>query len=265
MPSSFRLIQIVLFLIVGTTACKLPGTVVKGKPSEAWTKKTLLFEDSMTKDWTQKWFLDGKKARIDNLLTGMYYAAGPEYKNDTSHAVLWTQRTFSDDILIEFDYMRTDTSDCCVTIVYFHASGKGGPEYPKDITQWNVKREVPTMSTYFRNMNAYHISFATAGDYIRLRRYDPSKGIRLKGTDLPPDTFGAGLFKAFQNYHVQIIRYQDKIVLKVQNKDDAMDKIRLEWDATQAPPCNDGRIGLRHMYTRSAIYKDFKVWQLDGE
>ena len=31
------------------------------------------------------------------------------------------------------------------------------------------------------------------------------------------------------------------------------------WDTSHLPPVKEGRIGLRHMYTRSAIYKDFKV------
>jgi hypothetical protein len=28
------------------------------------------------------------------------------------------------------------------------------------------------------------------------------------------------------------------------------------------PACESGRIGLRHMYTRNARYKNFKVWKL---
>lgn len=265
MPFSLQLIRMVLLLFVLAISCKSPEVKIKEKEgtSSEWTKKTLLFEDSMTKDWTQKWFLDGKKARIDNLSTGMYYAAGPENKNDTSHAVLWTKSIFSDDIMIEFEYTRADTSNCCVNIIYFHATGKGGPEYPKDITQWNEKRTVPTMSTYFRNMNTYHLSFATSGDdYIRLRRYDPTKGIRLKGTDIPPDTFGTGLFKPFETYHIQITRFENKITMNVQNKNNSVEKITRQWDTSVAKPCNEGHIGLRHMYTRAAIYKDFKVWRI---
>ena len=264
MPFSSTIIRMLLFLVVLASSCKSTALLVEKENQSLinWKKKTLLLEDSGTKDWKVQWFLDGKKARIENLLTGMYYAAGPEYNNDTSHAVLWTKKTFSGDIMIEFDYIRTDTSDCCVNIVYFHATGKGGPEYPEDIALWNEKREVPTMSTYFRNMNTYHISFATAGDYIRLRRYDPSKGIRLAGTDILPDNFGAGMFKLFQSYHVQIVRYKDQVSFLVQNNDDPTDNLILQWDTSQALPLHEGRIGLRHMYSRAALYKNIKVWQL---
>ncbi|MEM6378109.1 MAG: DUF1961 family protein [Bacteroidota bacterium] len=265
MSFSSTLIRTLILLVVVVSSCKSSTLLVEkeNKVLINWKKKTLLLDDSGTKDWTEQWFLDGKKARIENLLTGMYYAAGPEYKNDTSHAVLWTKDTFSGDIMIEFDYTRTDTSPCCVNIVYFHATGKGGPEYPEDITLWNKKREVPTMSTYFRNMNTYHISFATAGDYIRLRRYDPSKGIRLKGTDIPPDTFGSGMFKLFQSYHIQIVRYKDQVSFLVQNNDDPMDSLIRQWDTSQALPLSEGRIGLRHMYSRAALNKNIKVWQLE--
>ncbi|MEL7121295.1 MAG: DUF1961 family protein [Bacteroidota bacterium] len=228
-----------------------------------WTKKDLLFEDKGTKNWTQKWFLDGEEARVDNVPLGMYLAAGPKPGNDTSHTVLWTQQRFEGNILIEYDYTRVDTVSRYVNILYFHATGKGGKEYPEDISLWNDKRKVPTMSIYFRNMNAYHISYAVGGanDYIRLRRYQPDLK-KLRGSDILPDNFNTGLFKPFFTYHIRVIRLGNQIEMQIQNKSDASDQLICRWDASKVEACNEGRIGLRHMYTRSAIYKDFKVWRI---
>jgi len=237
--------------------------------SQSIADKKLVFEDNGSGDWTDQWFLDGTRARVENLPVGMYFAAGPDHGNDSSHAVLWTRQSFHGDLLIEYDYTRVDTATRCVNILYFLATGKGGEEYPKDISAWNEKREVPAMSTYFRNMNTYHISYAAfkaneySGDhdYIRLRRYNPSKE-GLKGSDILPDTFETGLFKPFHTYHITVTCLQDTITMNIQNKHDPADQMTCSWDISDVPDCQEGRIGLRHMYTRSAIYKDFKVWAI---
>ena len=271
MPSFLKLLTISFCVLVVSSSCG-PQALLTQDSSEKWVKKELLFDDSGTEDWTQKWFLDGEKARIENGPMGMYYAAGPEPQNDTCHAVLWTRKTFSGNILIEFDYTRADTVTSYVNILYFHASGKGGKNFPKDISRWNDKRSVPSMRIYYQNMNAYHISFAafrahedgTKYDYIRLRRYNPAERSKLAGSEILPDKFDTGLFKPFHTYHIQVARYGNEIEMRIQNKSDAKDKLTLLWDASNVPSCNDGRIGLRHMYTRSSIYKDFKVWRIDN-
>ena len=33
-----------------------------------------------------------------------------------------------------------------------------------------------------------------------------------------------------------------------------------EWDISEIAPISEGRIGLRHMFTRSALYKNFKIY-----
>ena len=256
-----RLFYFMIFLFLPSFLLAQKNKAVK------WTKKELLFEDIGTKDWKEKWFLDGERAKIENLPMGMYYAAGPEAKNDTCHAVLWTKKSFKGDLLIEFDYTRVDTAKSFVNIIYFLATGEGSEEYPKDISLWSDKRKVPTMSKYFRNMNTYHISFAAItnngeGDYIRLRRYNPN-GLRLKGSDILPDNFDTGLFKPFHNYHIRIVRLGNYISMLVQNINDPEDKKLCEWNASEVPPCDEGRIGIRHMYTRSAIYKDIKIWSIN--
>lgn len=231
----------------------------------SWEKKEVLFEYSGTEDWKDKWFLDGSKAAITRDGQGMNFSAGPDWKNDTSHAVLWTKETFEGNMLIEYDFTRTDSTGGGVIIIYFHATGKGDEEYPEDIYEWRDKRTVPTMSTYFRNMDTYHISYSTStdvnDDYVRLRRYEHQ--YRLKGSEILPDNFKTGLFEYGVTYHIEISRFNEQITMRVTNASNPTDNKTFEWNASSKPLCNSGTIGLRHMYTRSGRYKDFKVWSIE--
>ena len=235
-----------------------------------WTKKSLLFEDSCTGNWQQKWMIDGTRSKVINTSQGMELIAGQEYGNDTCHTVLWTKQSFKGNICIEYDYTRTDTTTRCVNIIYFLATGKGYNEYPADISMWNDKRTVPHMSTYIKNMNTYHISYAAFdakkyskdNDYIRLRRYDPELN-DFKRTNIPGDHFSTGLFKPNITYHIQIVKFNNLIEMLIQNKNKEEEKLKCKWDVSNVKQCKSGRIGLRHMYTRSARYKNFKVWEID--
>ncbi|SOE22987.1 protein of unknown function [Spirosomataceae bacterium TFI 002] len=235
----------------------------------AIVKTKLLFEDSGSKNWKDKWMLDGEKSEVINSRNGMELIAGPEHGNDSSHTVLWTKQIFEGNILIEYDYTRTDTTTRCVNILYFHATGKGDSEYPSDIALWNEKRNVPHMSTYFNNMKTYHISYAAFAakeysgdnDYIRLRRYNPTKE-GLGGTDIAGDHFVTGLFKTGVTYRIKVLKYQNQIEMHIENKRNVSDHLICKWDVSAYPSYELGRIGLRHMYTRNAIYKNFKVWEI---
>ncbi|EPR65513.1 DUF1961 family protein [Cyclobacterium qasimii] len=258
------------YLLIFVLTLFILGCNNKNSQETPWEKSTLLFEDSGTENWQQKWMLDGLQSKVINSKEGMELIAGPEHGNDSSHTVLWTKQTFEGNISIEYDYTRTDTTTRCVNILYFHGEGKGDADYPSDISLWNDKRKVPSMRTYFDNMNTYHISYAAFGaneysgenDYIRLRRYNPNKD-GLKGTDVPDDYFNTGLFKPDVTYHIEVIKYNNFIEMHIQNKNDSSDYLICKWDASLFPLNDSGRIGLRHMYTRAARYKNFKVWKLN--
>ena len=51
----------------------------------------IVFSDSCTNDWTEQWFLDGEVGNVSTDAEGMTLTAGPEFKNDAHHMVLWTQ------------------------------------------------------------------------------------------------------------------------------------------------------------------------------
>ena len=214
--------------------------------------------------WQEKWFLDGEIASVDNEAQGMHLHAGPRWKDDAHHMVLWTKQEFSGDLRIEYDFTRTDMEDTgSVIIIYIQATGDGSAEFPADITKWNAHRAVPNMGKYFSNMNTYHISYATGSpfiegngqDYVRARRYMPD-GDTLRGTELAPEYADTGVFKPGVTYRITIIKEAREIVMKASGPEET----KYFWFKNdKLPPVAHGRIGLRHMYTRSARYRDFRV------
>lgn len=225
--------------------------------------KTGRWQDGL---WQEKWFLDGEIASVDNEAQGMHLHAGPRWKDNAHHMVLWTKQEFTGDLKIEYDFTRTDMEDIgSVILIYIQATGEGGEEFPEDITEWSEARAVPAMGTYFRNMNLYHISYSTGSpfiegnspDYVRARRYMPETNT-LRGTNLKQEYADTGLWKPGVTYKMTIIKNDREIAMRVQGPDKTS---YFYFENDQFPPVTHGRIGLRHMYTRSARYKDFKVFE----
>ncbi len=224
---------------------------------EDWNE---LFYDSCTEDWQNLWFLDGKKAVIEHSDKGMDFYAGETFKDDSCHAVMWTKESFEGDIKIDFNYTRLDRENRCVNILYVQATGMGKGPYDKDISQWNELREVPAMSQYFDRMHSFHISYAAFNNedsldpgYIRARRYMASG---LDGTALTPDYEPEEFFEYGVPHKMTVIKSGNHLYLHIDNGS----KSKLcHWHNTELPSINEGRIGLRHMFTRAARYSDIKI------
>ena len=221
---------------------------------EEWTEKVY---DDCTVDWQKHWLLDGKKAKIVHDERGMELHAGPEFRDDAAHAVLWTKDYFEGDVKIEFEYTRLDQEIRCVNIIYIQATGKEEGPYSRDIADWAELREVPAMKEYFGNMFTYHVSYAAFegpdDDYIRARRY---MGSDLQGTELKPDYFRTGLFETGVAHRFSFVKTERDIYLKIT----APDKTQFcHWHNADFPPITEGRIGLRHMFTRAARYRDIRM------
>ena len=223
-----------------------------------------VFFDSFTYDWRQQWTLDGELATLTHSAQGLDFLAGPVWKDDAHHAVLWTKQPFTGDLRIDYTYTKLDTSWKGVTILYVQATGSDAPGYPADITQWADQRAVPTMSKYFRHMHSLHISYAAHGgsletDYIRARRYLPERVDGLAGTALPEDYFDTGLFDTGVPHQITVIKKGDDFFMYIRNPSQTY---LCHWKLGDFPPITEGRIGLRHMYTRGARYQDFRISQL---
>ena len=225
----------------------------------------LCFSDDLTADWRENWFLDGTNAQITFSGSGMDFWAGPTAGDDACHAVLWTKRSFEGDIKIEYEYTRLDQVLRFVNIIYVQATGSGIPEYPTDIARWAHLRNVPAMRMYFDHMHTYHISYAAFGmenddpsdDYVRARRYRPETKKGLVETDLHPDYFKTGLFASGVKHRITIVKTAGELAMRIQNPEKEM---QCRWDTTLFPAVTEGRIGLRHMYTRGARYRNFRVY-----
>ncbi|MGQ7947429.1 DUF1961 family protein [Flavobacterium sp. WC2509] len=226
----------------------------------------LQFNDSFTKDWQSKWFLDGLHADIKNTKEGMLFSGGNVENDDAYNAVLWTKESFKGDVKIQYNYTKTDNKTIWATILYLQATGIGIAPYVEDISQWNNLREIPAMKTYYNNMKALHISYASydnkntdiKNDYIRVRKYPVIAGQNFNTTtEIPNASFETGLFNPNETYKITIIKTNQKLYFKVVGKN--ISKL-FSWDLTNSPGIVEGRIGLRHMHTRSALYKDFSVF-----
>jgi arylsulfatase A-like enzyme len=220
-----------------------------------------ILSDSCTGDWKEQWFLDGEIGKVTSGPNGMEMTAGPEYENDAHHMVLWTKEEFEGDLKIEYEYIRLDEETRCVNILYIQATGSGEEPYVKDITEWNELRRVPAMSMYFDHMNTYHLSYAAfpnnedTTSYIRARRYMPNK-TGLKGSNLEPDYFPEGLFKTGVPHKITVIKKDRDIFMRVENAEEVY---YCHMSNPDLPAIKEGRVGLRHMFTRSARYKNIRI------
>ncbi len=223
-----------------------------------------VFNDPCTNGWSRLWFLDGLKATVENTPEGMVLSAGPVQGDDSCHAVLWTKQSFHGDVRLDYEFTKMDDSIHNVIILYVQASGSGEGEYDADISKWGNLREVPSMRTYFNHMNTYHISYSAftqdnedpADDYLRARRYLPETGKGLEGTALHPDYARTGLFETGVPYRITVIKHGDDLFMRVRGSNK---ETLCHWKTDAFPLISEGRVGLRHMYTRSARYRDFRV------
>jgi hypothetical protein len=222
-----------------------------------------VFVDPGTGDWKEKWFLDGEIGAVETSTNGMQLTAGPQFGNDAHHMVLWTKESFTGDLKIEFETTRLDFETRCVNILYIQATGSGEVPYAKDIAEWNELRRIPAMKMYFNHMNTVHLSFAAfpntredSQQYIRGRRYMPEAGKGLQGTDYTPDYFPNGLFAPGEKQHVTVIKQGSELFMRIKTPEQVY---FCHMTNTNFPPVTEGRIGLRHMYTRSALYKNIRI------
>ncbi|WP_418263702.1 DUF1961 family protein [Flavobacterium faecale] len=251
-----------LFYLVITIACAQDVKKVfkELNKNKRWN---LDFNDNCKTNWNHNWTLDGLIATVENSKKGMHFKAGTDSFDDAHHAVLWTKESFTGNVKIEFDYTRTDTEKRFVNILYIQATGDEEGVYDKDISKWKSLRTIPSMRTYFNNMNLLHISFAAfnnSGDgsfYVRARRYPTQKNVKFEDMRIKPSYDMDGYMKSNQKYHITTIKTDKSLFFKMES----IDGVKLfYWDISTLPSLKEGRIGLRHMATRTAIYKNFKVY-----
>lgn len=238
---------------------------ITGCTSSKSTEWNLEFEDACTENWEENWFKDGLISKVEQSRDGMNFIAGPVNRDDAHHTVLWTKKSFRGDIKIEYNYMRTDTQVVNVNILYIQAQGIGVEPYSEDISKWSKLREVPKMSIYYNYMNPLHISYAAfpmvnedpENDYLRVRKYPITEEITFNAMEISPSYFKTGMFLPNIPYKITVIKTDSELHFTI--KGDGKER-EYSWSLKEGQSPNEGRIGLRHMYTRSAQYSNFKVW-----
>lgn len=258
-----NIMKMILFMGILAGLARGGGVAAERFEGEGESHWKVVLSDDCTGDWRDNWFLDGKVATVENTSTGMVFSAGPEENNHAHHGVLWTQESFAGDIKIEYDYTRMDAMNKWVNILYIQATGIGTESYAQDIFEWADSRTEPWMKYYFNNMNLLHISYCAYGmvdgiapddDYIRCRRYP--KTDKFSDMEIKPDFFKTGLFHPGKTYHVTAIKKGDRLSFQIEG--DGIDKT-FSWQSPRIGSIHEGRIGLRHMFTRSARYRNFSV------
>jgi hypothetical protein len=223
------------------------------------------FSDECTNNWQANWFKDGLISVVEQNERGMNLIAGSVNRDDAHHTVLWTKQSFKGDIKMEYEYTRTDTQIVNVNILYIQAQGIEKEGRGADITAWNTYRDTASMWKYYFYMNPLHVSYAAfpmvnedpENDYIRIRKYPAETQEKFKDTEILPAYFKTGLFLTDVTYKITVIKTESKLYFNV--KGSGEEKL-FSWDLAEGQSPKEGRIGLRHMYTRSARYKNFKVW-----
>lgn len=232
----------------------------------------IIFEDPMTGDWQENWFLDGKHASLRASADGLFFSGGTLTKEDDSlayhahHAVLWTKKEFEGDINISYEMRRIDESDYGTTLLYIQAQGIGTPPYLQDISTWNHLREVPDMGIYFTYMDLLSLSFR---ENLRNKRY-PWRDEELNwypGRGLIEPMVDYGEILPGKTYRVQVEKRAASLRLRLVEKDSGHCMIDHTWNTDaiaggiEPKRIQKGRIGLRHMATRQFVYRNFKVEQ----
>lgn len=83
----------------------------------------------------------------------------------------------------------------------------------------------------------------------------------LDGTDMDPDYFPEGLFEPDVPHKVTVIKRGRELYGVISNPAQDYPFYMVNRDR---PPVAEGRVGLRHMFTRSACYKNIRISVWEG-
>ena len=177
--------------------------------------------------------------------------------NDEQHTVFWCPMDFPESFIAEWDFEVL--SHYGLAIVFFAAKGENG----EDI----FAPSLPPRDGHFKHyiggaITSYHISYFANVENFQMGRTDSNlrknnKFYRVGGgpTAVLPDS------KGWQR--IRLVKDGNRIQLYNN------DTLYVDWTDNQAgrygKPHNDGKIGFRQMTTTTALYRNFKVWNLKSK
>ncbi len=237
----------------------------------------ILFQDSMLTNWQENWFLDGEKATLEHRDEGLFYAGGTVTKRmdpeeyHAHHAVLWTKREFEGNIRISYLWTPVDKDgphSMGAILLYVQAQGIGTQPYDADISKWNEIRSIPAMDKYFQNMNLLSLSIR---ENVRCKRYpwfDKQGNAYANNSFIDPIVEYKEKIVPGKTYQIVVEKRDPMLSFKIIDTSTGEPTIDHTWDTRniddryEVKQITKGRIGIRHMSTKQAIYKDFKVEKL---
>lgn len=243
-------------------------------PSEPPMETAVLFEDPMTANWQDNWFLDGERATLEHRDGGLAFLTTASEVDkrvgraafDAQHAVLWTRQEFAGDIRITYTYSKLP--ECSwQKLIYVQARGTGHGPYVQDIYAWRELRRVAVMSEYFNRMDLISLSVR---DEIRCKRYplsDP-EGNKLEPEFLPRASYDG--IAIGRDVRCQVDKRSESIRLLMTYVDTGERILDHTWDLTDErvnqgrdPEFVEvGRIGIRLMGGHKILMRDFTLERL---
>jgi hypothetical protein len=152
------------------------------------------------------------------------------------------------------------TETTSVNILYIQATGAKGQ--PEDISKTSHLRSVPWMQHYFLNMNLLHVSYAATGPdrshYVAARRYPAASRESFDdATLILPVYDNVNIFETGITYRIRATREYRNLEFSAENNGQ---KHVFEWDLAGMADLPAGRVGFRHMWARSSLYRNIRIY-----
>jgi len=263
-----------LFLTGFFFLLSLTSAVEPQAATEESTPDKVLFEDSMTENWRDSWFLDGQNATLEHRDSGLAFLTTASKIDkrvdraafDAQHAVLWTRQSFEGDLRITYKF--TKLPGCSwQKLIYVQARGIGEPPFVEDIEAWKDLRKVAVMSDYFNHMDLIALSLR---DQIRCKRYPWHD---REGKDLESEFKPRAENKGMEIGHelaVLVEKRKAAIMLRITDTKTGEAVVDHTWDLAderileKRDPkfIREGRIGIRQMGGHKILLRDFRVERL---
>ena len=216
----------------------------------AQLKGKLLYENYFSKaSDIDNWVLEGKAGRVEILQNGMHqWHKEGDWIWPEGHMVHWCPMDFPANFIAEWEVDILSEKGLC--IVFFSAKGVNG----KDIFDPSLQKRKGYFGKYIKgDINCYHVSYFAYDRVSANLRRNPGFYLAANGpVGIHPD--------AKKVHKVTLIKNDSHIILAVDGKKN----IDFIDDGNQfGPVLQDGKIGFRQMNPTYAVFKNFKVWELN--
>ncbi|WP_042462363.1 DUF1961 family protein [Neobacillus dielmonensis] len=200
------------------------------------------------------WILEGEaKVGFESNRLHLENELDPEIYGDNSHWVYWCPVSFTDKIMIEWEFSPIREPGLCM--IFFAATGRNGedlfdPSLPARHGQYPEYHSGSINClhlSYFRHKHADERAFRTCN----LRKSYGFHLAAMAADPLPP------VEDAISPYHMKLIKYEGIVQFSINELQ------VLEWEddgSMYGPVYGGGKIGFRQMAPMKAAYSNLKIY-----